>query len=919
VPLIPRLFSLWRNLVHRGHADRELDEEVRAAFDMLVDEKRSRGMRPEDARRAATLELGRVEHLKEQVRDVRAGALAETCVQDVRHGARLLRRNPLFALTAALSLAIGIGATTTIFTIANALLFRAPVGISEPDRLLDISRAEEGKPFPSNFTTSYPYYRDVRQRTKTLAGVYAYEFDLHPVSLGLPAGTEYAFANVVTANYFAVLGVVPAAGQLFTASDNDEPGASAVVVLSHRLWERRFNGDPAVVGQAVRINRHPFTVAGVAREGFRGTNLASPDLWVPMGMVEVAEPGTTRLTSRRPADVGMGGRLQPGVSSAQAAAELDVIARELERDNPVEDRGARLRVAGLSSVPGALATVAAGFFALLLALTSVVLIIACANVAGVLLAREAARRREIAVRIAIGAGRARLVRQVLTETMLLFLVGGAVGLFVARGMTSLLISILPAFPIPIEVSLPLDARVIVFTTGLALAAALLSGLAPALHVSEADVISSLKDESQGPSERLLARNAFVIAQIAFSIMLVVVAGLLVGALERTSSFDQGFDPQGVEVASLDLSSAGYTAATGALFVRDLVERLRALPGVEAATLSEFMPGRGGVDVRLTVPGVSPADGQPYFIGTWSAVDADYFATLRIPLVAGRGFSAADRAGTQPVIIVSETSARHFWPGQDPVGKYIARHDLRPKDEEAVTPLQVIGVARDLRPPLGAVQEDTPERIARNPRDGRPVTPSEPSPSKLMMYVPLHQRYASRFAILARTASGERIASEIRHLVSSLDPNLPMPAPQPLTSQTGTVYLELRIAASVAGSVGLVGLLLAAIGVYGVTAYTTARRTREIGIRMAMGAQRSDVVGMVLRQGISLVLVGSVIGLTLAAAGSRLFARLLFGMPPLDPVTFGGAAILFAVIGLVACYVPARRATQIDATEALRYE
>jgi predicted permease len=919
LPLIPRVLSLWRNLVRRGHADRELDAEVRAAFDMLVDEKRSRGMGPEDARRAATLELGRIEIVTEQVRDVRAGALADACVQDLRHGARLLRRSPLFALTAALSLAIGMGATTTIFAIANALLFRAPVGVSEPERLLDISRAEAGTPFPSNFTTSYPYYRDVRLRTKTLGGLYAFEFDVHPISLGLRDGTEYAFANVVTANYFAVLGVAPAAGRLFSARDSDEPRASPVVVFSHRLWQRRFNGDPAIVGQAVQINRHPFTVVGVAREGFRGTNLVSPDLWVPMGMVEVVQPGTTRLTSRRPADVGMGGRLAPGASSAEAAAELDVIARELERENPVEDRGTRLRVAGLSSVPGALATVAAGLFALLMALTSVVLIIACANVAGVLLAREAARRREIAVRIAIGAGRARLVRQVLTETMLLFLLGGAAGLFLARGMTSLLLSILPAFPIPIEVSLPLDVRVIVFSTGLALAAALLSGLAPALHVTEGDVISSLKDESQGPSERLLTRSAFVIAQVAFSIMLVVAAGLLVKALERTSSFDQGFDPQGVEVASLDLSSAGYTAATGALFARDLIERLRALPGVRAATLSEFLPGRGGADVRVTVPGVSPADGQPYFIGTWNAVDADFFATLRIPLVAGRGFTAADRAGTQPVIIVSETSARHFWPGQEPVGQYIAWHDLRPNGEEGVTPLLVIGVARDLRPPLGAAHGDTRERSAHNRRDGQQVTASEPAPSTLMMYVPLQQRYTPRLEILARTAGGQRMASEMRHLVSSLDPSLPISTPQPLASQTGPVYLQLRITASVAGGVGLVGLLLAAIGVYGVTAYTTARRTREIGIRMAMGAQRHDVVGMVLRQGLSLVVVGSAIGLTLAAAGSRVFTRLLFGVPPLDPVTFGGAAILFAVIGLAACYVPARRATRIEATQALRYE
>ena len=917
MPLMHRVFSLWRNLVHRDRIDRDLDEEVRATFALVVDEKIAAGMQPDDARRVVTLEMGRVEVVKEQVRDIRAGAFADTVLKDLRYGARLLQRNPVFAVTATLSLAIGIAANTTIFTIANALLFRAPAGVSQPDRLVDISRAEEGKAFPYNFTTSYPYYRDIRQRTTTLAGVYAYEFELRPVTVTLGDGTEYAFANLVTTNYFAVLGVVPAAGRLFTASDSEEPDASPIVVLSHRFWKERLNADPAAIGRQVRINRQPFTVVGVAAEQFRGTNVLSPDLWIPMEMVGVVEPGTSRLTSRRPAGVGMGGQLKPGASIDQAGAELDVIARELEREHPQADRGARLRVAALSSVPGALATVAAGFFALLLALVLVVLVIASANVAGVLLARAVARRREIAVRMAIGAGRARVIRQLLTETMLLFLLGGAAGLMLARWMTSLLLSALPAFTLPIDVSLPLDGRVIAFTTGLSLVAALLSGLAPALHVSKADVVSGLKDESQGFSGRARARSTFVVAQVAFSIVLVIVAGLLVKALTRISTIDLGFDPRQVETASLDLSSAGYPPAAGASFARDLVERTRAMPGVEAATLAEFMPGRGGRDVNVTVPGTFPANGDPYFIGTWSAVDADYFRTLRIPLLAGRGFSAADRLDAKPVVILNETAARYFWPGRDPIGKIIDWHDLRPSGEDATTRLQVIGVARDLRPPTGAAAGGAPDRVTHVRADGQQIIAIPPS--TLMMYVPIQQRYTPRFTLLARTRGDQQIASAIRNLVRSMDPNLPMLTPQPLDSATGPVYVQLRIAASVAGSVGLVGLLLAAIGIYGVTAYTAAQRTREIGIRVAMGAQPRDVVGMVLRQGLSLVFVGSVIGLLLATAATRLIVRLLFGMPPLDPVIFAGAALLFAAIGMAACFVPARRATQIDAMEALRFE
>jgi predicted permease len=895
---------------------REIDDELRAAFDLLVDENVRAGMPLDAARRTATLALGNVAALKEQVSDVRAGAAADAFLQDVRYGTRLLRRNPLFTLTAALSLAIGIGANTTIFTIANGLLFRAPGGLSDPDALLDVYRAEEGRAM-ANFTHSYPYYLDVRERTKTLAAVFAYEFELQPVNLGHGDVAELAFANHVTPNYFTTLGVMPAAGRLFTPSDEGEAGAAPIAVLSHRVWLRRFNGDAAMVGRTIRINRHPFTVIGVAREGFHGTNVVAPDLWVPMAMADTLQPGTPRLVSRRHSGVGIGARLEPGMTTAQAAAELDTIARALAHENPTEDHRTRLRVAGLSSLPGPVAKVAAGFFALLLALVSVVLVIACANVAGVLLARAAARRREIAVRIAIGAGRARLMRQLLTETLLLFVLAGAAGLFLARQMTSLLLRVLPAFPVPIDMSPPLDGRVIVFTGGLSLVAAVLAGLAPALHASRADVVSGLKDESQGPPERLRTRNAFVIAQIAFSILLVILAGLLMQGLQRSGSINRRFDPRGVEVVSIDLSRGGYTPAAGALFARDLMERLRMLPGVEAATLSEFPPAAGGWLVRLNVPGVSPADGQAFVAGVWNAVDASYFTTLRIPFLAGRDFNAADRASAEPVVIVSETAARTLWPGQDPIGKYLVRYGASAESDGA-SRIRVVGVARDLTSATGG----RPTVI----RDLRPAGAGGTGPAEIVrdtvpltMYVPLQQHYIPRLTMLVRTGDGKPKASEIRALVRTMDPDLLLPSVQSLEAQSGPGYVQLRIAAPIAASLGLVGLLLASMGIYGVTAYTTARRTREIGIRMAMGAGRADILQMVLRHGMSLVVVGSVLGMALAGAATRLFARLLFGVAPLDPVTFGGAALLFAVIGLAACYVPARRATRIQAIDALRYE
>jgi putative ABC transport system permease protein len=448
-------------------------------------------------------------------------------------------------------------------------------------------------------------------------------------------------------------------------------------------------------------------------------------------------------------------------------------------------------------------------------------------------------------------------------------------------------------PVPIDVDFPLDRRVLVFSAALSLVSALLSGLVPALQASKADVVSALKNDSQGPSDRLRLRSAFVVVQVAFSILLVVGAGLLARALHRSGSVDLGFDPRGVEVASIDLSLAGYTSATGPAFVRELGDRLRRLPAVRGATMATTLPmepDRRRVLVKSGPGAPPPPDPQTLAdLPNSNAVAPGYFSTLGIPLLAGRDFTDADRAGSQPVAIVSAAAARQFWPGQNAVGQYLRRQLFTDAD------LLVVGVASDLK------------------------TGGSGNPRRPTVYLPLQQRYQSRFAILARSTQGQRLVGELRALLAAMDPNLPIVDARTLEDQSSPLLVQLRVSASVSGAVGLVGLLLAAIGVYGVTAYAVTRRTREIGVRIAMGAQRADVLRMVMRQGMRLVGLGSALGLLLAAAGSRLLQRLLFGVPPLDPVTFGGAAVLFAVIGLVACYVPARRATRIDATEALRSE
>jgi predicted permease len=597
--------------------------------------------------------------------------------RDMMHAARLLRRNPVMTFTAVLSLTIGIGANTTVFTVGNALLVQPPPGVAEPSRLVDIGSSRSGVGFGPS---SYPDYLDIRQRATTVDGVYAYSRFPQPMSVasaGTGIGAESIFGNVVTVNYFTVLGAVPAIGRLFGAGDSDQPGASPVVVLSHRFWSRRFNNDPGVVGQTLALNGHPFTVIGVASEGFHGTGIRALDVWVPMGMAAaVTSQGTATLTDRAARRWLIGGRLKRGVSVSQTAAEIEVIGRTLEREDDEQNRQIGLRALESSPVPGNRGPVVA-FLALIIAIVSIVMIIACANLAGVLLARATARRQEMALRLAIGAGRGRLARQLLTETVLLFVLGGLAGLMLARGMTSFLVSRLPTLPFPVSLTLTLDGRVIAFTVALSLIAALVSGLAPAAEASRADVLSGLRNDPPRVG-RLRLRHAFVIGQVAFSIFLIITAGLFTRALHRAASIDPGFDPHGVELMSIDLTQAGYTNTTGRPFVRELVDRVRLLPGLQTATIASALPG--GFEVRreaLSVPGGSSSASQGFVSVDWNVVEPGYFATLRTPIVAGRDFRADDRDGTLPVAIVSESAARQFWPGQSAVGKYLLQPTLGP--------------------------------------------------------------------------------------------------------------------------------------------------------------------------------------------------------------------------------------------------
>jgi putative ABC transport system permease protein len=587
----------------------------------------------------------------------------------------------------------------------------------------------------------------------------------------------------------------------------------------------------------------------------------------------------------------MGGRLKPGVTVAQANAELTSIAQALEKEYPAANREKGLRVARSALVPGQVDAVA-GFLGVLLGIVGLVLLAVCVNLAGMLLARAASRHREIAVRLAIGADRMRLVRQLVTETLVLFVAGCGLGLLLTRWLTSLLLAVLPTLPVPLGMDFAVDWRVTIFAIAISLVAAVLSGLVPALQASRPDLVPALRVDSEGRVARLRLRSAFIVAQVTVSLVLVIAGGLFVRALGRAASIDPGFDQSNVDVVSFDLSLSGYKEPDALAFADRLRARVLALPGVEHAAFATDLPldgGRMGLG-SLRVPGLKPPDGGSSFPADWNAVSPDYFKTLKMALVSGRDFTAQDVAGAPGVIIINETMARSVWQTTDVLGRQFQTDAIGNK----TSTLTVIGVAPD-------AQVDT--------LGGR-IRP--------FVYVPLAQRYVSRTSLLVKSA-GDGVIPQVRTILRELNPNLPVTAAMPLEQVTAIALIPQRIAGALAASLGVVVLLLAAIGIYGVTSYSVNRRTREIGIRMALGAARTDVLRLVVRQGMVLTAIGVGLGLAAGAAGAQLLRSLLFGVSALDPIAFGGAALLFGVISLAASYLPARRATRVDPMVALRAE
>jgi predicted permease len=812
-------------------------------------------------------------------------ATESNVLNDIRHALRSLRKHPGFTAAVVLTLAIGLGATTTIFSAVNAVLLR-PLPAHDPGGLVSVAeRRADGRERSSLSLPEYEAYRDHVGGAVELAAHHASD-----VTLTTPAGAEVALGLDVSGNYFSVLGLTPAAGRFFDEAEARGPGAAPVAVLSYDAWQVRFDGDPGAVGRTLRVNGQALTIVGVAPRGFHGTMLgARPPVWLPIGLYDQLHPGRDAYTWGSMTWLQLFGRLAPGTTAQQAEAALAVRARQHGASHEYDDNppvGARVRE--FTTIPVGLQNAVTGFMILLLATAGLVLLIAMVNVTGMLLVRAAARRREVAVRLAIGAPRRILVRQLAVESVTLALVGGAAGVLLATWLTAFLATVRPPFAGMFVLDLSLDWRVMTFAASAAVVAGIACGLAPALAVTRGGAPSVLREGARGPDGRSRLRSTLVASQIALSAVLLVSAGLFVRTLQSALRTDHGLDPRGVFVAEIDLRLAGYDEGSGRAFYDRLVERVRAVSGTEAAALAEVVPlGPSWEQTRVMVPGHEPPPGEAGHLIYYNVVSPEYFETVRLPLVSGRALTAADRDGP-PVMVVNETFARRFWPDGSAVGQHVRRGR-----QDGV---EIVGVVPD----------------------GRYRAFSEPP--TLYAYVPFGQEYAHGMSLHVRTrADAETFAAALRAEIRALDPDV---APIMIASLTEVLESSLfpqRLAAGLIGGLGVLGLVLAVVGVFGALSFRVVQRQREIGVRVALGASGLRVIGLVVRDALGLFGVGLVGGLVAAGLVARLFMGLLHGLSPVDPATYVAVAALLGVSVTVAAYLPARRAASVDPMEALRSE
>jgi predicted permease len=888
---IYRLYGLFL----KRKMERDLEDEIRSHLDMQIEDNLRLGMSPEDARYEALRKFGGVEQVKESYRDRSSLSFVDSTLQDLRYGLRMLWKDKGFTAIALLSLALGIGANTAIFSIIDTVSLKM-LPVKNPEQLVFL----EG---PTS-TVSHAFYEQARAQRETLAGVC--NFDSSRVNVALDGQAELATVERVTGGFFAVLGVNALLGRTITEDDDKVPGAHPVVVISHRYWQRRFAADPAIVGKTISLNGHPFTIIGVTPPEFFGAAVGDgPALWAPMMMTAQIKPGSSVEKHFRNPMYPVLARLKPEVSEQQARTlltgllrqtALDEIGIEIELWSP--ERQQALRQQNIALVPASrgLAFLRMRFsepLRILMAVVGLILLIACANVANLSLARATARRKEMAVRLALGASRFRLIRQSLTESLLLAGLGGALGLALAWWGNSFLLALVASGRTPVSLNVTLDARVFAFTAAASLLACVLFGLAPAWRATAVDVTPALKDSSRSGEggARLPAGKSLVVMQVALSLSLLIVAGLFARSLGKLYALDAGFKTENVLLVSTDPRMIGYQDKQVAALYQRLLERFKTIPGVRSATvgwaglLSEnWIKSLGTLRVQRRPAPPGPPK-RPHSIN----VGPDYFETVGMTIVRGRSFTSRDFDGEsgQKLAIVNETFARDYFGEENPIGQ---RFGYNAAGDES----EIVGVVKNAK-----------HNSLRERAQGA-------------VYRPGFGQRDTNFQ-LRTDADPTLIIAAVRQAAREIDANLPLYNIKTLARQVDESLAQERLISALSSFFGLLSLLLAGIGLYGILAYSVSRRTREIGIRIALGARPGAVLRMVLRQGLTLTLLGVGFGLAASFGATRLLESQLFGVTPTDRVTFVVAPILLLTVALLASLVPARRATNVDPLIAIRQE
>jgi putative ABC transport system permease protein len=888
VKMLRATLARLAGLFDRANRERDFDAELESHLQFHIDDNLRAGMSPAEARRVAIVTLGGIQQVRERQRDQRGLPLVEQLREDLRFGLRLFAKNRGFTVVSLLTLTIGLGGNILIFSIGYPILTARLPG-TDPDRLVRVYENDESNVFHAD-------YVDFRDQNRTFSGLTAYRVE------GLTLRTndilDHVVGMVVTGNYFNVLGIAAAVGRPLTPAD-DMPDSIGAVVLSHAAWQQRFGGDPNIIGRPISVRSRPFTIVGVAPAEFLGTALpASPELWVTWHASGLT-PSQDDIERRGGLSVQLIGRLRPGVSMAQAQADLSSIASNLAAAYP-QNRGRTVNVYEGYAVSYTIRGQALAFLTVLLSLTVLVLGVTCVNLAGLQLARGAARRQEIGVRSALGASRNRLIRQLFTENMLLSLVACTCACLcvaaIARAL-SLWSMTLPG-GVTLHVAAFMGWRVIMFAIVLSLGTAILVGLMPALRSSGATIAPSLNAASSATNARVRARSALIATQLAMSTVLIVLAVVLVRSLANARSVDHGFSTDGILSASLNIAERGLSSDQGAVFYDRLLADLQSAPGVIAASLVEIVPLTISNRSRLVFPeGVGApaanADLESMAVST-NNISAGYLRTVGIPLLAGRDFNPRDNTATPNVAIVNETLARRFWPGEDPIGRRFRSWD----GVRSFGPwIEVVGLVRDSKYAT----------VGESPRP--------------FFYRPLTQVFVPEVTMVVKTSADAPLTflPTFRARLRAFDGDLAIFAVDTLERQTRLSLLPVQTAATLAGGLGAIALLLAAFGIYGVTAFVVRQRTREVGIRMALGGEPARVVRLLVWEGSKWAVAGVGVGLLGAVVSTRVVAGLLYGVSTIDPVAFGGVVMLLSSTACLACWLPARRAVLIDPARTLRAE